>query len=448
MTACDPFSNPRYGEVSFSSDTLFFDTVFTGTGSVTMELRAVNRGRNPILLDEIFLEGGRESSFRLNINGKPSLQEHDIVLPAGDSIFIFVDVNITPGDDISPVLVSDAVVFESGGSISSVVLEAWGQDIWLRGDEILYDEVWTEGKPYVVSGSLFVDTACTLTLAPGTRLFFHHNASMTVAGALICSGTCEKPVIIGSARTDPAYEDVPGQWRGIQFLDCSRGNMLINTQLRNAETALKITSGPAGTPDITITDSKVMHNSVSSLVASGASVFAANSVFAHTGFSTISLSDGGIFTMIHCTVANIWEYDFRTVPAFTATRGTSHLPVVSITNSVISGSRDTEFSAEASPAELELFIYADSSFIKIDTTRSTWWNGRVFREVEVSGNPRFIEEPLYDYRPDTLSPLLNKAGMHDAVSWPLDIRHKPRPTGAGSDIGAYERQPGERKKKI
>ncbi|MBE0679601.1 MAG: hypothetical protein IH592_12635, partial [Bacteroidales bacterium] len=51
-----------------------------------------------------------------------------------------------------------------------------------------------------------------------------------------------------------------------------------------------------------------------------------------------------------------------------------------------------------------------------------------------------------DFRPDTLSPLLDRAGRTEAVTWPGDIRDKPRMTGDGPDIGAYERQPGERRK--
>jgi len=68
---CDPLANPVSGRLSSSQDTISFDTVFTGRGSATMELRAVNRGNEPLRIDRIWLGGGTTSPFRLNINGDP-----------------------------------------------------------------------------------------------------------------------------------------------------------------------------------------------------------------------------------------------------------------------------------------------------------------------------------------------------------------------------------------
>ena len=68
---CDPLANPVSGPVSFSSDTVSFDTVFSTVGSVTMEFRAINRGNDPLLIDRIYLGGGTGSPFRLNIDGVP-----------------------------------------------------------------------------------------------------------------------------------------------------------------------------------------------------------------------------------------------------------------------------------------------------------------------------------------------------------------------------------------
>ncbi|HUW92644.1 MAG TPA: hypothetical protein VMV74_05735, partial [Bacteroidales bacterium] len=69
--ACDPYRNARYGTVTFSCDTVYFDTVFSTIGSVTMEFRAINRNSEPLLIDRIYLGGGSGSPFRLNIDGEP-----------------------------------------------------------------------------------------------------------------------------------------------------------------------------------------------------------------------------------------------------------------------------------------------------------------------------------------------------------------------------------------
>ena len=335
--ACDPFRNAGYGPVSFSSDTVFFDTVFSSVGSVTREFRAINRSKEPLMIDRIYLGGGSASPFRLNIDGEPVTGKEAVELASGDSIFVFVDIIVDPSGANAPIAVEDSVVFESGGNINRVILEAWGQDIWLLKNAVTGNASWTEGKPYVVYGSLTVDTGATLTLGAGTRVFFHHNATMTVAGSLVSEGSFEKPVLFSTDRIAKEYSDVPGQWKGIDFQDVSTGNLLLNTEIRNAVIAVNITSTDDGFPDMKISESKLMHNSVSSLVAHGADIECQNSLFAHTGFSTVSLSEGGSCDLVFCTLANRWEYGYRKDPVLFIGKGGSKLPEVRIINSVVTG---------------------------------------------------------------------------------------------------------------
>ncbi len=442
---CDPLANPVSGPVSFSSDTVSFDTVFSTVGSVTMEFRALNKGNDPLLIDRIYLGGGNGSPFRLNIDGVPSVSSGEIILAQGDSLFVFVDVTIDPLNEANPVAVLDLVVFESGSYTGRVILEAWGQDIWLLEDEVTGTATWTEGKPYVVKGSLLVDTSATLVMMLGTRVFFHHNASMTVAGTLITMGDVEKPVVFASERLEQAYKDVPGYWKGITFLDCSRNNVLESTDIRNAEISVRLEGSETKKPDILLVNVSLMHNSVASLVANQAQVLAVNSLFAHSGFSTVSLTEGGIYDFIHCTMANRWEYSFRSEPVMFIGKGGGVLPEVTVVNTVISGTLNNELVIDAVPSDLAGMFFADSSLIKVDTTGSSWYVRGLFKDVQTTPLPRYIDEIAYDYRPDTLSPLLDIAGRSEAVSWSRDIRNMPRPTGAGPDIGAYERQPGEKK---
>jgi len=89
---------------------------------------------------------------------------------------------------------------------------------------------------------------------------------------------------------------------------------------------------------------------------------------------------------------------------------------------------------------------ADSSLIKVDTVSAAWYSTALFRQVLTTPLPRFIDENGWDFRPDTLSPLLDRAGRSEMMTWPFDVRNKPRPYGAGPDIGAFERQRGEKHK--
>jgi len=444
--SCDPLANSVSGRLAFSSDTISFDTLFSGYGSATLELRIKNLEDTPVLIDRIWLGGGSGSPFRINIDGQPVAEAQNITLARGDSIFIFIIVTIDPSGSDLPLAVTDSVNFLSGSHSGRVILEAWGQDVRLVTEDINSPAVWSEGKPYVITGHLLVDTLVTLTLEPGTRVYMHHGAEVTVAGTLVAAGTPEKRITIATDRLEKEYRDVPGRWEGVKFQSCSRGNILNHTDIRNAQIAVEIEGHPASVPDLTMNSTTLMHNSVASLAASNADLFAVNSLFAHSGFSTVSLSEGGNYEFIHCTISNIWEYSFRYEPALLISAGDGTMPAVSVINSVISGSLPGELLIDAPAAEVESWFRADSSLIKVDTLTADWYSTPLFRNVITTQSPRFIDENSWDFRPDTLSPLLDRAGKSEMKLWPADIRNKQRPAFDGPDIGAFERQEGEKRK--
>jgi len=444
--ACDPLANPRHGEVTFSSDTVFFDTVFTSMGSATLEVRALNKSDRPLAIDRIWLAGGEHSAFRINIDGNPDGYVSNKILAAGDSIFIFIEVKIDPVNSDLPVAVTDSVMFSSGDNLSRIFLQAWGQDIILLKNVTSGNATWSGTKPYVIYGDFSVDTLNTLTVLPGTSIYFHNKASMTVSGTLIVQGNVDNPVLFASDMTYEDYRDVPGQWKGITFNSCSRDNKISGAAIRNAGIALNMQGKDmTDMPDLDLFNVSVLHNSVSSLNAVAAHIKAANCVFGHTGFSTIHLADGGDADLVHCTVAERWGYTFRSVPAVYIEKGDgTTLPAVNVRNSVIAGDRTNEIDIETTPAELPGKIYFDSSFVQTDTLQTTWWNRTAFKGVLISNKPGFINWNEYDFRPDTLSVLQDRAGKNTARAYPSDIRNRPRPAFNGPDIGAYERQPGEK----
>jgi hypothetical protein len=269
---------------------------------------------------------------------------------------------------------------------------------------------------------------------------------MTIAGTLLSSGSPEDRVLFATDRLEQEYNDVPGRWKGILFLDCSRNNVLNFTEVRNAQIAVSLSGKLSSVPDLTMNGTMLMHNTVASLVARHAEVFAVNSVFAHSGFSTASITEGGVCDFIYCTLESRWEYGYRTEPVLFIGPENGGLPEVTVLNSVITGTLDNELKIEASAPEAAGRFRADSSLIKVDTLMSSWYSGSLFRDVVTGQDPRFIDESGYDFRPDTLSPLVDNGGRREAVIWPYDIRNKPRLTDDGPDIGAYERQPGEKRK--
>ncbi|HRT89846.1 MAG TPA: choice-of-anchor Q domain-containing protein [Bacteroidales bacterium] len=442
--------------LGFSADTIFFDTVFTSVGSATRELVVKNYGRSDIEISRIFLAGGQASPFRLNIDGEATVSASDILLSGRDSMFIFVDVIIDPLNTTSPVLTLDSVIFEVDGRIRSVVLMAWGQDVILLDNSVIKTEVWISGKPYLIYGKVKVDTAEILTVEKGTRVYFHRNSSMYVAGSLKVTGTEEEPVVFASDRTEKIYEDIPGQWQGIFIAGISKGNSMSNAIVRNSTYGIRLgepeSAGLNGIPDLKLKNIRIIHSGVTGLAAYYANVEAENSVFSHCGFNCVSLSSGGDYRFYHCTFQNTWEYGLRLTPALLVDERPSGAgtPAGSINlllfNSVVTGDLNTEIEVSSNSSVPSGSYFFDHCLVKMDTSKASVWKKDKFPGTDVNLNPRFIDAVAFDFRPDTLSPLADRGSNLLINTFPSDIRGYSRLTDGLPDIGAYERRPGEKRK--
>ena len=90
-------------KLEFSTDTLTFDTVFTTFGSTTHKLLVYNNNSQTLRISSIALSGGKDSPFRINVDGMKSDDNSftDIEIPGKDSIYIFVEVTIDPANQNS-----------------------------------------------------------------------------------------------------------------------------------------------------------------------------------------------------------------------------------------------------------------------------------------------------------------------------------------------------------
>jgi hypothetical protein len=83
------------------------------------------------------------------------------------------------------------------------------------------DTVWTPAAgPYRIAGDLTVPFGITLTIMPGTSVFFDTNTKLIVAGRLVAEGTPYQPVRF--TRTPGST----GNWLGIQFTETVRDNRI------------------------------------------------------------------------------------------------------------------------------------------------------------------------------------------------------------------------------
>ncbi|MGC9338094.1 MAG: hypothetical protein ACP5EQ_08460, partial [Candidatus Cloacimonadia bacterium] len=191
-------------------DTLYFDTVFTELSTVTKSFTIHNPNKDYIKISRLRLAKGENSVYRINLDGTPGTDFEDIEIPAGDSLYVFVEATLDPNNNDQILLQQDSVVTETNGNIQDIDLVAWGQDVHLLREEILTTQTWVNDKPYLIIDYVIVDSLEILTLDPGVRVYLHRDALFAIGGTLIANGEKDMPVTFSGDRLEELYEDVPG----------------------------------------------------------------------------------------------------------------------------------------------------------------------------------------------------------------------------------------------
>ena len=114
LTGCSQYrvSDDPSLRLSFSCDTLSFDTVFTAEGSSTAQLMVYNRNKSAIEIARAGLVAG--TAFRINIDGEadPDYMTN-IVINGEDSAFVFIRVDIDPLQQNNPILITGLPLVEN-----------------------------------------------------------------------------------------------------------------------------------------------------------------------------------------------------------------------------------------------------------------------------------------------------------------------------------------------
>ena len=203
----DSFITSADARLNINTDTLHFDTVFTSTGSITKSFKVINENNQKLRLSKIKLMGGASSAYKININGAAATEINNIEIDADDSIYVFVSVTINPNLNNLAFIVRDSILINYNGNSRYVQLEAFGQNAnFLRNRVITGNVVWPNNLPYVILGSLRVDTTAILTIQPGCRIYSHADAPFIIDGTLIINGTKTDSVTFTGDRVDPDYK--------------------------------------------------------------------------------------------------------------------------------------------------------------------------------------------------------------------------------------------------
>ena len=434
-------------DVEFSEDTLSFDTVFTTIGSTTKYFTVHNNNSRDIKLDRIYLAGGANSQFRLNIDGISSNSVNNVVIPSNDSIFIFVEVTVDPTNVNSPMVIMDSVMFVAGSTSKNIKLVAWGQDVHLFKDSVIAsDMVWENDKPYLIYGYLFVDTGVTLTIKEGCRIHLHHSSSIYVAGTMQVNGTKEDTVTFQGDRLENWYDDIPGQWDRIAFFQTSKGNVINYAVIKNSIIGIQAGETPEYNDyaEVEINNTKIFNTNYAAVFSMGGHITAKNLIAANSGFYEAVFLIGGQYKFYHCTFNNYWAYAHRSEPSILVSNnlianGVQYVGNIEQSffgNCIVNGDREDEilFSEEEGGSidfKFKNCLVKSKSYSETDTS---YFNSACI----FNSDPGFVNPTEYDFHLVSGSIAIDKGDMGLAIEVPYDYDGNDRTNDNNPDLGAFE----------
>lgn len=295
--------------LTFSRDTVNFDTVFTDVGTPTARLIVSNRAKKGINISSIRFRRD-DTEFTLNVDGVSGKEFHDVEIRGNDSIYVFIECFIPETQGASPGLRADELEFVTNGVTQTVRVEAYGQNV-TRLDRLIVsnDMTLTAEQPYVVFGDLNVEKGATLRIEPGAMVLFHDGASLTVDGRLEAIGEAGKLIHMRGDRLDNVLPDVgydilAGQWNGVRIGAGSFGNRMEYVDMRSTKEGLVLDScNNMDQRKLTLVNSW-LHNSQGDVLSSKfARVEAYGCCFSEAAGSVVNLT-GGNHRFIQCTFAN------------------------------------------------------------------------------------------------------------------------------------------------
>ena len=479
MNSCHKELFTTKGAVSFSTDTLTFDTVFTTLGSVTMGFTVRNTQSRSINISDIKLMQQAGTQFRINVNGLPpstaGIEYKNVDIPAHDSIYVFVEVTINPNNANNPFVVLDQIQFVTNGITQNVVLEAMGQNAhyWFSY-QVLRNTSFTFpiDKPNIIvnkNGGLpifAVDTGATCTIPAGCKIFMGPSAVMTVDGTLNAMATSwSDSIVFQYIRTD--YAGLPGEWLGITYSRIATVNMshviidqstfgLSDEYVLNQISQAQITTSNLKTynsdhtPTVTLNDVIIRNTSSTAMEALATNLNATNCLFYSCGQSLMLVGMGGSYNLNNCTLANSYsQYTNSQNPVFSVEDRAFYLDnsqvgpyptTVTVNNTIIAGNTVSSYN------ELGFGLAQQSSnhisftncFLTTTADSITAYGATNVNNIDTAVEPQSLHPQLFmmpssnNYMPDSASIVVGRGNdsMHP------DLYDQPR--SSNPCIGAIQ----------
>ena len=449
LFCCQKKESDENSKLSFSTEQVSFDTVFTTVGSVTQNFRVYNPYNYDVKVD-IFLAGGHASAFSINVDGLAGTSFTNVEIPARDSLFIHVKVNVNPNDQSLPFLITDSVIFRHGKTIQDVDLLAYGQNAHfivanegsgsLRYKIIAHEhEVthWTKDLPYVIYGGYAaVDSLGTLIIDPGTKVYFHSGAGLWVYrfGNIQAVGTKDEPIIFRGDRSSWFDTDY-AQWDRIWLNESDIDNHFEFVEITNAFIGLQVEALSEMRSGRTILKNCTIHNTYNSgILARATRLSAENCQISNNGACGLQLHIGS-YDFKHLTIANYFSQSSRKNPALYVSNlyeSGSYAYIgdteADFTNCIIYGSLTDEIGLYQSGNETTLTATFENCLVRNTQSLSNFIN--CIRNQD----PLFTHNSKQEYTLRDGSPAINAGKPGLGIT--TDITGAPR--DAMPDIGAFE----------
>ena len=473
------------GDLKFSRDTVFLDTVFTNTSSSTRTLKIYNRSNQNITIPSIQLGRGEQSFYRLNVDGIAGKSFENIDILSKDSIFIFVEATIDFSRVTNPIY-TDSIVFDSGNNLQDVKLvtlvqdahflfpkkdadgikekiilgiNADGEEITVDGFYLDGDTEWNNDKPYVVYGYVGVPENKILTINKGVKIHFHKNSGLLVekGATLKVNGSLGEEVIFEGDRLEPGFSEIPGQWGTIWLRAGSKEHEIDYAIIKNNTIGILMDSiGSLTEPTLRIKNTQIYNNSTYGILGRTANIKGENLVIANSGQSVLGCTIGGTYNFSHSTFANYWSNSLRSLPAvlinnylkYQQSNGSEALLVrdlnaANFTNCIVDGSQNIEFFLDQ--AEGSVFNYNfKNNLLKFNDPGGNYKDNPLFDFEDDSHYQSNIFNGKSDFKNIDLNQLIigaesdavGKADKNTSLQTPLDILGVNR--AIEPDIGAYQ----------
>ena len=471
----------NFGNLEFSKDTVFLDTIFTNIGSATYNLKVYNRGKNAITIPIIQLENGTSSNYRLNVDGIPGKEFNDIDILAKDSIFVLIETTVNVTNEPNP-LYTDKILFDNGTNQQTVDLVTLVEDatfifpgkdpISMKIDSLTLDGeptaikgrfledtelIFSKIKPTVIYGYAAVPSNKILTIEAGAKVYFHNNSGLIIdnKGTLKVNGTLSEKVVFEGDRLENRFDKIPGQWGTIWMRAGSKDNEIKHAQIKNGIIGILIDSiGATDVPTLKLQNTEIYNHSNFGVLARETNIEAHNVVIGSAGQASLAATIGGTYNFTHSTFSNYWNSSIRPLPAvlinnffvYNTDTGeeiteTRDLKAANFTNCIFDGNNNIEFLIDKVD-DGGLFRYSvQNCIIKFNDVNNSFegvaevdfTNNTNYGSIILNGRPDFRDTQNSDFIIGEKSDAINNAIISLFTTDLLGVDRTTSP-----DIGAYQ----------